>query len=55
MACESGKQITFDEALNSKLELAPGLENLTWDGSAPAQPRPDGRYEIAMPGTSPGL
>ena len=55
MACDSGKQITFDEALNSKLELAPGLENLTWDGSVPAQPRPDGRYEIAMPGTSPGL
>jgi predicted dehydrogenase len=50
MACESGKLITWDEALASEAELAPGLENLAWDGPAPAQPRADGKYDIAMPG-----
>ena len=55
MACESGKEITFDQALNSQIELAPGLENLTWDGPAPAKAGPDGRYPVAMPGASPGF
>jgi hypothetical protein len=50
MACESGKLITWEEALASKIELAPGLENLTWDSAAPAMPHPDGKYDIAMPG-----
>jgi hypothetical protein len=50
MACESGQVITWDAALNSNLELAPGLENLTWDGPAPVMPDANGRYEIAKPG-----
>ena len=50
MACESGKQITWDEAFASDVELAPGLAELKWDGEAPAKPRTDGNYEIAMPG-----
>ena len=50
MACESGKQITWDEAFASNLELAPGLAELKWDGEPPAKPRTDGTYEIAMPG-----
>ena len=50
MACESGKQITWDEALASELELAPGLAELKWDGDPPAKPGPDGAYGIAMPG-----
>ncbi len=50
MACESGKVITWEEAFNSELALAPGLENLTWDGAAPAMPDANGRYPIAMPG-----
>ncbi|MBI5384083.1 MAG: Gfo/Idh/MocA family oxidoreductase [Verrucomicrobia bacterium] len=49
MACESGSMIAWDEALASNIELAPGLENLTWDGPAPA-PLKNGKYEIAMPG-----
>lgn len=55
MACEDGKMITFDQALNSNLELAPGLENLTWDGPAPIQPGPDGRYPVAIPGVTQAL
>jgi predicted dehydrogenase len=50
MACESGKLITWDEAFASNRELAPGLEALTWDSSAPAMPDANGKYPIAMPG-----
>jgi predicted dehydrogenase len=50
MAAESGKQITWEEAINSKLELAPDLENYTMDTEPPAMPDKDGRYPIAMPG-----
>jgi len=50
MACESGKQITWDEALASTVELAPGLPALTWDSAPPARPDPDGKYAIAIPG-----
>ena len=34
MAAESGKMITWDEAMNSNLELAPGLDKLTMDSAA---------------------
>jgi len=52
MAFESGKQITWDEALASNRELAPGLEQLTWESNPPVMPDKDGRYPIAMPGTT---
>jgi predicted dehydrogenase len=52
MACESGKEIAWDEALASDLELAPGLADLQWDSQAPARPGPDGKYEVAMPGVT---
>ncbi|MBI4327306.1 MAG: twin-arginine translocation signal domain-containing protein [Chloroflexi bacterium] len=50
MACESGQVITWDEALASNIELAPGLDKLTWDGDAPVMPDPNGRYPVAVPG-----
>jgi predicted dehydrogenase len=50
MACESGKQITWDEALASNVELAPGLENYTWTSNPPAMPDSNGKYAVAMPG-----
>lgn len=53
MACESGQTITWEDALNSNLELAPGLENLkTFDDPAPVMPDAEGRYPIAKPGTT---
>jgi predicted dehydrogenase len=55
MACESGTVITWDEALNSTRELAPGLENLTLDSDAPVMPDAGGKYPIAMPGQTPVL
>jgi len=50
MACESGKLITWDEALASTIELAPGLENYTWDSKPPVSPDAEGKYPIARPG-----
>jgi hypothetical protein len=52
MACESGKRITWDEAIASDVELAPGLEKCTWNGEAPVMPNASGCYPIAMPGTT---
>ncbi len=52
MACESGKVITWDEALASNLELAPGLDELRDDSPAPVMPDAHGHYPIAMPGTT---
>jgi hypothetical protein len=52
MAAESGKMVTWDEALASNLELAPGLDQLTMDSAAPVLPDAQGRYPVAMPGST---
>jgi hypothetical protein len=52
MAAESGKLITWEEALASDLQLAPGLDDMTWDSEAPVMPNDEGEYPIAMPGFS---
>jgi myo-inositol 2-dehydrogenase / D-chiro-inositol 1-dehydrogenase len=52
MAVESGKLITWDDALASNVELAPGLEHYTMDSPAPVMPDAQGRYPVAMPGTT---
>ncbi len=55
MACESGKQITWDEALKSDLVLAPGIEKFTMDTEPPAKLGSDGEYTVAMPGETKGF
>jgi predicted dehydrogenase len=55
MACESGQLITWDQALTSNLELAPGLEHFTWDSPPPVQPDAQGRYPLAIPGRTQAL
>jgi myo-inositol 2-dehydrogenase/D-chiro-inositol 1-dehydrogenase len=50
MAAYSGKLVTWEEALNSNLRLAPDIANL--DDPAPVHPDADGFYEIAQPGRS---
>jgi predicted dehydrogenase len=50
MAAESGKQITWEEALASKIELAPGLDHYTAQSQPPALPDAQGHYPVAMPG-----
>jgi hypothetical protein len=55
MAAESGKQVTWDDAMASNLELAPGLDQYTMESSPPVLPDAQGRYAIAMPGTTKAL
>ena len=52
MAAESGKQIGWDEAMASNLELAPGLDQFTMGSNPPVMPDAHGHYPIAMPGTT---
>ena len=54
MACESGQMITWDDAIASTIELAPGIANFTLDSPPPDSAKPDasGHYPIAMPGTT---
>jgi myo-inositol 2-dehydrogenase / D-chiro-inositol 1-dehydrogenase len=50
MACESGELIAWNDALNSNVELAPGLDNFTSSSNPPVIPDAHGHYPIAMPG-----
>ena len=50
MAAESGQEITWEQALNSELVLAPGIEQFTMDSPPPVVPDAQGRYPVAMPG-----
>ncbi|MHC4603610.1 MAG: Gfo/Idh/MocA family protein, partial [Planctomycetota bacterium] len=50
MAAESGEMITWEQALASNLELAPGLDRYTMDSDPPVTPNAQGGYPIAMPG-----
>lgn len=50
MAAESGMEISWEEALASDKQLAPGLDQMTMDSEAPIMPDENGDYEIAMPG-----
>ena len=48
MATYSGKVVSWDDAMKSKLSLVP--ESLTWDSPAPVQPNAAGLYDIPTPG-----
>ena len=50
MAVESGKEITWDQAMASTDELAPGLAQFTPESNPPVMPDAQGRYPVAMPG-----
>ena len=50
MAVESGQLVTWDQAMASNLELAPGLDQMTWESKPPVEPDANGRYPIAIPG-----
>jgi myo-inositol 2-dehydrogenase / D-chiro-inositol 1-dehydrogenase len=52
MAVESGTLITWDVAMASNLELAPGLDQYTMESNPPVMPDAQGRYPIAIPGTT---
>ena len=48
MATYTGKKITLEEALNSKLQLMP--DTVTWKTTPPSLPNKDGYYPIPVPG-----
>jgi len=50
MAAESGQMITWEQAMASNLELAPGLDDYTPDSEPPVKPDTKGNYPVAMPG-----
>jgi predicted dehydrogenase len=50
MATYSGKVVEWNDALQSKLDLAP--ERLTWDAQPKSQPGSDGLYPCAIPGVT---
>ncbi len=50
MAAESGQMITWEQAMASNQELAPGLDHYTIESDPPVMPSPQGRYPVAMPG-----
>jgi hypothetical protein len=52
MAAESGQYVTWEQALNSPVELAPELDKLTMQSDAPVMPDANGKYPVAMPGES---
>lgn len=55
MAIESGRLLTWEEAMASDLELAPGLAQMTLDSPPPVAPDAHGRYPLAQPGITRAL
>jgi predicted dehydrogenase len=50
MATYSGQIITWDEAINSGINLAP--KDFTWDAEMPLNPDENGLYPVAVPGVT---
>ena len=48
MAAYTGKEVSWEEALNSTTALA--INPKSWDEAAPLQPDQDGEYEVFRPG-----
>jgi len=55
MAVESGREVTWEEALASELVLAPGLDDFAMDSNPPVMPDAQGHYPVAMPGLTKAL
>lgn len=53
MSTYSGQPVTWEEALNSQLDLLP--ERLAWDAAPKPKPGPDGRYPYPIPGKTVAL
>jgi len=52
MAAESGQLVTWEEAMASNLELAPGLDAYTMSTNPPVTPNAQGGYPVAAPGST---
>ncbi|HVS63460.1 MAG TPA: Gfo/Idh/MocA family oxidoreductase [Thermoanaerobaculia bacterium] len=53
MATYSGRRVTWNEALESELDLSPA--RYAWDADPPVLPDAEGRYPIAVPGVTEAL
>jgi predicted dehydrogenase len=49
-ACHTGQRVTYDEMLNHDHELAPDVDKLTLDSTAPIVAGKDGLYPVPQPG-----
>ena len=49
-AVHSGRIVTWEEALASKFEWCPNIDNLTAESPAPVMPDSEGRYPAPVPG-----
>ncbi len=52
MATYSGKEISWDDALNSNINLHPDTDTYTWDTTPKTLPDADGWYKVAKPGVT---
>ncbi len=50
MATYSGKEIKWDDAINSQIDTMPKV--LGWDADPPTKPDASGRYPVAVPGVT---
>ncbi len=50
MAAHTGQEITYDEMLNCKHEMAPGVDKFTMDSPPPLKADADGVYPYPQPG-----
>ena len=50
MATYSGQEVTWEQALNSTLDLTP--KNLAWDADPGPKPGADGLYPTPVPGVT---
>jgi len=50
MATHGGQRVTWEDAFNSNLSLAPA--SYAWDADPPVLPGPDGKYPVPMPGVT---
>ena len=55
MAAFSGRLVTWEEAMASTLELAPGIDSMTWESPPPVAPDAEGNYPVAVPGVTAAL
>jgi predicted dehydrogenase len=54
MAAHTGREISYNDILNSDHEFAPDVDKLTMDSTAPIVANAEGKYPVPMPGISTG-
>ncbi len=50
MSAHTGREMTYDQMLNSEIEYAPGADKFTMDSPAPVVAAADGTYPVPQPG-----